>query len=223
MTVHATSTGILIFARAPISGQCKTRLIPALGQDGATAIHAAMIRHTLTTAHQAGVGPVELWCTPTPQHPFFVTGLSQQPPFTRHRQQGQDLGARMAHAIEHALQRYSRVILIGTDCPTLDENHLRQAQHLLVTGCDAVIGPAQDGGYVLIALSRTDPALFQGINWGTNTVLQQTRHCLSRLHYHWQELAELSDIDTADDLYTLINADGAVALGTCCIPLKQSD
>jgi rSAM/selenodomain-associated transferase 1 len=197
-----TGTAVLVFARAPVNGQCKTRLIPALGQDGATALHAAMIRHTLMTAARAGIGPVELWCTPSPDHPFFIDCRKQQS-FTLHQQHGQDLGARMANAMEHALHHYQQVILIGTDCPTLNENYLRLAQQQLEAGCDAVIGPAVDGGYILIALRRTEPALFEAIDWGTDVVLHQTRQRLSRLNYHWQELAALRDIDEPDDLRNL--------------------
>lgn len=222
MTKITAGTCIQVFAKTPVTGQCKTRLIPALGIDGATALHKAMVQHTLNTATNAGLGPVELWCTPSQQHRFFSDCLKQYP-LTLHQQCGHDLGTRMAYAMKYALQKYQQVILIGTDCPTLDENNLRQAQRQLVSGYDAVIGPAQDGGYVLIALRRTDAKIFQSINWGTDTVLQQTRQRLIQLHFHWHELKSHRDIDTPDDLDTLINDNGEIEIGAQRILVNRSD
>jgi len=221
VTQTSTNSCILVFARTPIPGECKTRLIPVLGKDGATKLHTAMIQHTLVMTSRSGLGQVQLWCTPSPQHPFFIACANQHS-LSLHQQTGHDLGARMAHAVEHALQQYQWVILIGTDCPSLDENYLRRARDQLSSGCDAVIGPAHDGGYTLIALRQSVPAIFQDIEWGTESVLQQTRQRLSKFNFHWVELDKRHDIDTPDDLAPLITANDVVTLGAYQIPIKVS-
>jgi rSAM/selenodomain-associated transferase 1 len=214
------NTVILVFAKAPVEGECKTRLIPALGRSGATMLHAAMVQHTLAMVIRAALGPVQLWCSPLPQHPFFGTCRDQHR-LTLHRQRGHDLGSRMAHAIKQALKRSARVILIGTDCPALNEKDLHQAHQQLSAGNDVVIGPANDGGYVLIALNQTSPQLFQSIDWGSAKVLQQTRKRLRQLGYHWHELEMRRDIDTTDDLASLTNTSGDIVLGSTRIPVTH--
>ena len=98
------------------------------------------------------------------------------------------------------------MILIGSDCPSLRPADLRRASRLL-RGCDAVIAPAEDGGYPLIGLARNSPRLFQGIDWSTSSVMSQTRKAISGLHWRWRELRTLWDVDRPEDLERL-NAAG---------------
>jgi len=99
---------VQIFARAPEPGKVKTRLIPALGEQGAAELHARLLRRTVAMAQASRLAAVQLWCASEAEHPVFVeTGLP------RWRQQGPDLGARMAHALATGLRTAQRVVLIG--------------------------------------------------------------------------------------------------------------
>lgn len=192
---------ILVFARAPAIGAVKTRLIPRLGAEGAARLHAALVRHTVRTAVSAALAPVELWCTPDTKHPFFVACAAEFG-VALEGQIGADLGARMNHALTHALDRARFALLVGSDCPTLDAEGLAEALQALASGADAAITPATDGGYVLIGLRRPAAALFDDMPWGTGAVMEHTRERLRTLGWQWHETAPLADLDTPDDLDT---------------------
>lgn len=182
----ATRTSIVVLAREPRAGRVKTRLIPLLGAAGAARLHARLVERTLATARAAALGPVELWGT--------------------RRQRGADLGARMEHALRSGLRRAGRVILIGSDCPVLRSAHLRRAERWLAGGADAVLAPAEDGGYALIALRRVSPRLFAGVDWGSARVMAQTRERLAALGWRWRELPEVWDVDRPEDYRRLQRA-----------------
>ena len=192
-----TETLIIVFARAPEPGMAKTRLMPLIGAEGAARFHGSMIRHTLGTALNARIGPVELHCAPDTQHAFFriCAGRYRAALFP---QIGADLGARMQRAFEHGLAAHRRVIIIGCDCPLLKTYHLREAQSALADH-DAVFVPAEDGGYALIGLRRCDARLFDGIEWGGDSVMASTRERLRDLNWRWHELETLWDIDRPED------------------------
>ena len=192
---------IMVFAKAPETGQVKTRLIPVLGAQGAANLHEKLVRHTLATVTRANLCPVQLWCAPCPSwpHAFFARCQSDFP-VSLHEQCGNDLGERMHHALTTALQKYAYVVLIGTDCPTLTTHYLHQALDALQQGAHAVLGPAADGGYVLIGARQSPASLFSGIPWGTASVLNETRTRLRNLEWQWQELTELWDVDRPEDL-----------------------
>ncbi|MEO6697527.1 MAG: TIGR04282 family arsenosugar biosynthesis glycosyltransferase, partial [Gammaproteobacteria bacterium] len=145
---------IMVFAKAPVAGTVKTRLIPALGAHGAAALHTTLTRHSIATAVNAPLCPVELWCSPDAHHPFFAQ-CQKDFGVTLQQQQGNNLGERMAQAFDTVLQQHPYAVVIGTDCPTLTTQDLRAALNALHEGFDAVIGPAEDGGYVLIGLRRS--------------------------------------------------------------------
>ena len=188
----------LVFAKAPRAGEVKTRLIPLLGAEGAAALHRQLVHRALVTATDAGLGPVELHVAPD-------TGNACLQESARHfgvalaPQRGTDLGARMSNAFDDGLARHARVILIGTDCPVLTTQHLCDAHDALSRGNDAVLIPAEDGGYALIGLTRCDNALFSNIAWGGDTVLATTRERLRALKWRWHELETLWDIDRPED------------------------
>jgi rSAM/selenodomain-associated transferase 1 len=186
---------ILVFAKAPVPGEVKTRLVPALGAQAAAELHERLVRRTLRTATSSRVAPVEAWCSPDDTHPFFRT-LS----LPRRVQCGRDLGERMAHAFHVTLADSRFAILIGTDCPALTGDHLREAAEHLAQDKDAVLGPAEDGGYVLLGLRRDEPRLFDGVAWGTAQVLDATRARLEGCGLRWHELPGLWDVDRPEDL-----------------------
>jgi rSAM/selenodomain-associated transferase 1 len=189
---------LAILAKAPTAGSVKTRLIPALGADGAAALHARLIERAVETACAAAIGPVTLWVTPAP-HPCF-TALASRFRIPLAAQPDGDLGARMLAACQAAA---GPVIVIGSDCPALTPSHLRQAADLLRDGHDVVIIPAEDGGYVLIGSRHPQPELFAGMTWSTDQVMAQTRQRLAHGSLTWRELPPLWDVDRPEDLARL--------------------
>ena len=117
---------LLIFAKAPVLGEAKTRLIPALGAAGAAALHERMCHAALELATTARLAPVELWCHPDTHHAFFSTCHTMYG-VDLHEQRGADLGARMRNAFDHALASSRYAVIIGTDCPDLTEDDLQMA------------------------------------------------------------------------------------------------
>ena len=198
----ATDASVLIFARAPVAGNVKTRLIPLLGEDGAAALYRTLVERALSVARGSAVGPVELWCTPTTDDDFFLS-CSDRFDVVLHPQGDGDLGARMLNAFEDALTRSRHVLLTGSDCPSLTPSDLRAAARALREGHDAAFGPAEDGGYVLVGLSQAMPALFDAITWGTATVMEETRQRLRNLGWHWHELPKHWDVDRPQDYQRL--------------------
>ncbi|MBM3356652.1 MAG: glycosyltransferase [Betaproteobacteria bacterium] len=211
-----SSTVVMVFAKAPRPGEVKTRLIPLLGADGAAALHARLVAHALATARAAALGRLELHCAPDATDPFFGFCRRHYGAVLAPQAEG-GLGARMAAAFAAALAVYPRALLIGTDCPALGARHLREAEDALLGGCDAVLGPAEDGGYVLIGLTRTDARLYDGIAWGGDGVLAETRTRLRALGWRWHELETLWDVDRPDDYERLLKSgilDAKLAAGT---------
>jgi hypothetical protein len=200
---------IVVMARAPVAGAAKTRLIPALGAEGAARLQARLTRHALATAVRAGIGPVTLACAPDSRHPFFRS-CAQDFGLGLADQRGDDLGSRMADCFRRWLPE-APVMLIGTDCPALTSVDLRLAWDALHFH-DAVLTPAEDGGYVLIGLARFEAALFEGVDWGGGTVLAQTRERLVGLGWRWDELPARWDVDRPADLARLRRS-GLVDLG----------
>jgi uncharacterized protein len=190
---------LAILAKAPLAGAVKTRLIPALGADGAAALHARLIERTVETACAAATGPVTLWVTPAPPHAYF-TALASRFPIGLAVQPDGDLGARMLAACQAA---GGPAIVIGTDCPALTLSHLREAADALRAGSDVVVIPAEDGGYVLIGSRQPQPALFDGITWGVETVMADTRRRLAQHGLTSHELPTLWDVDRPEDLVRL--------------------
>lgn len=191
-------------AKAPAAGLAKTRLIPALGAEGAAALAARMLAHAVGEARAAHVGPVMLCGAPDPSHPAF-TRLAGDGGLALHPQGDGDLGARMQRAFDRALATHERAVLIGTDAPDLDAAVLRVAAEALATH-DAVFAPALDGGYALIGLRRAAPRgsrLFEAMPWSTAQVMAITRERLRESGLRWHELPALHDIDEPADLVHL--------------------
>lgn len=199
---------IAVFARAPLPGLAKTRLIPKLGANGAADLQRAFILRAVQTAVEAGLGPVSLWCAPDCAHPLF-TRCRARFGVALHAQCAGDLGLRMFAAFA-ALCPQGPALLIGTDCPALTPAHLRKAAAVLREGDDAVFLPAEDGGYVLVGLRQAEPLLFADIPWGGAQVMAATRQRLRQTARRWREPARLWDVDHPCDLERL-SASGLMA------------
>ena len=198
----AADARVVVFARAPEPGVVKTRLIPLLGANGAAALQGILLDHVLTTAIAADIGTVELWCAPSARHPLLSSFL-QRHGINGVSQCDGDLGARMQHAAAATLAACARVIIIGADCPALTTDVLRAAAAALDAQHDAVLIPAEDGGYVLIGLNWWDARLFSDIAWGGDAVLASTRARLAALKWRWCEMPALWDVDRPADLARL--------------------
>lgn len=197
----AESARLAVLAKAPVAGVVKTRLIPALGAEGAAALHRRLVRHTLETARRAAIGPVELCCAPAAGHPFFAQCRADLGIELTAQAEG-DLGSRMSAAFARLLPA-GPAILIGADCPSLTEGDLRAAAQAMARGYEAVLSPTEDGGYALVGLARPAPELFADMEWSTERVMARTRERLASLGLRWLELPTRWDVDRPEDLARL--------------------
>ena len=186
---------LLVFAKAPLAGRVKTRLARHYGAAQAARFYRGMTALTLARAAAAGPARLELWCAPGVSHPF-LRGLARRHGARLRAQPPGDLGRRMGRALEERLP----ALVVGADCPTVSTAMLREALDVLEAGADAVLGPAEDGGYVLIGLGRPLPGLFQAMPWGSPEVLSRTRQRLRAGGWHWHELPPVFDLDRPADL-----------------------
>jgi rSAM/selenodomain-associated transferase 1 len=188
----------VIFAKAPVPGRAKTRLIPALGEIGAARLAHRMLLKTVDEAVAACLAIPELCATPHPYDPDWAPFLPQAQ--IRFTDQGEgDLGERLARAAKRVLLLGEKLILIGTDCPALDRHTLRASAAALAEK-DAVLVPATDGGYVLLGLSRFDPSLFEGIGWSGPDVAADTLARIEALGWTVSIGDALTDVDEPADL-----------------------
>jgi len=173
--------------------------VPRLGRWGAARLQARLTERTLRTARAARLGPIELHGAPRAGLPFFLR-CARRFGASLHVQRGRDLGERMQHAAAQALRRARAAILIGTDCPMLSVRDLRAAARALQGGVDAVLVPAEDGGYALIGLRRADPRAFRDIAWGSGTVYAVTRARSAALGWRVRVQRTVWDLDRPEDL-----------------------
>lgn len=197
----AAKTALILFAKAPVAGLAKTRLIPALGAAGAAALAERLLMHAAACAVAAEVGPVEICTTPDAHHPAFAR-LQQSLGVSLTTQGEGDLGERMNRALTRSLALGGAALLMGTDIPALDAALLREAAQKL-TEHDAVFVPTHDGGYALVGLRQPAPSLFSGMTWSTPAVMATTRERARAAGLRWAELPAVADIDLPDDLLHL--------------------
>lgn len=206
---------IALMAKAPVAGQAKTRLAPALGPDGAAALAERLLRHALTQAAAARPVSITLWAAPDSTHAAFVSARRRHGALLRVQPPG-DLGLRMARVFETAFAAVGDpvsdtepslcalpLLLTGTDAPALDAPMLQRAAAVLTTH-DAVFVPALDGGYALVGLAHAAPGLladlFTGMRWSHDRVMYDTRLRLCNGGWRHVELPPVADIDEPGDL-----------------------
>jgi rSAM/selenodomain-associated transferase 1 len=197
----AAAVALIVMAKAPRPGLAKTRLIPALGAEGAARLAQRMLQHTLAQARAAALGPVWLLGTPTAEPADF--GLPADHGLHLASQAEGDLGRRMQQAFQTVLKATAcqAALMVGTDAPALEAATLRQAAAALQTH-DAVFVPASDGGYALIGLraAASLPAVFDHMPWSTPELMQCTRERLQAGGHRFAELPVVTDIDEPADL-----------------------
>jgi uncharacterized protein len=192
---------IVIMAKAPVAGFAKTRLIPALGAEGAARLAQKMLSHTLATALASKLGVVEICATPDPTDPAWQN-LNLPNNIIWSAQGDGDLGERMSRAVARTTLNGETIILIGTDCPAIDIFTLLEAAQA-THEYDATLLPTYDGGYALLALKRFDNRLFENIPWSTSTVALKTLQIMAQIDCEVKVLRTLHDIDEPIDLAQL--------------------
>ena len=191
---------ILVFTRAPVPGRVKRRLVPILGAQGAADLHRFLLGRVLRAAAAAG-GPAQLWATEAGD-PFLRLAAWAHGMPLRQQPEG-DLGARMAAALAHATATRGGAVLVGSDFVDVTADELRAAREALAAGEDAVFTPTADGGYRLVGLRRPGREPFEGVEWGGERVMTQTRTRLRTLGWSWRELSPGWDVDRPEDLARL--------------------
>ncbi len=211
----AHNAALVIFAKAPIAGQVKTRLCPPLTHDEAATLHGSFVLDMLERTKVATAKlklPIDryLACAPSSTLVFFQI-MEERQSVKLLDQVGDDLGTRMQQAFATLFGKgYQRVFIVGTDVPSLPLDHYKQALALL-DAHDVVVGPALDGGYYLIGLKQPRPELFAEMAWATDRVLSATQEKAASLGLKVALLPPWRDVDTLDDLHALIDASAADA------------
>jgi rSAM/selenodomain-associated transferase 1 len=196
----AQAPRLAVFAKEPAPGAVKTRLAAAIGAQGAARVYRELttvtLRHAESARRTGVISDIEIWCAPDSHSPYFRE-LAATFNVSLHPQCRGDLGMRMAEAIASALTRTPAVLLIGTDCPLLDARSLADAGRILASH-DAVLGPAEDGGYVLVGARC--PLPFAGVHWSSPRTFEETASGFSRAGIRWAALPVAWDVDDAAGL-----------------------
>jgi len=191
---------VIVMSKAPLPGLVKTRLVPLLGTAGAARLYQTLLEDTLEKLCTADLCPVELCCAPDKHQAFFADCRRRYPVTLTGQGQG-DLGQRMSRAIAAALLRADRVVLIGADCPALTADDIDTALQRLGGGVDVVLGPAEDGGYYLLGMTRHHARLFEAVPWGSPQVMATTLRHIEVLGLACSTLSIRADLDTPADYH----------------------
>lgn len=188
---------LIIFAKNIIAGHVKTRLAATLGNETAIDIYKQLIQHTNTITNNIEADKIVFYSE------FIEDDIWQNIVYKKQIQEGNSLGIKMGNAFKTLfIDGYEKAILIGTDCPGINEIILNDAFAKL-NEHDIVLGPAKDGGYYLIGMKKENSNLFHNISWSTNQVLKQTIELCYKNLLSYFLLPELSDIDEEKDLIHL--------------------
>jgi rSAM/selenodomain-associated transferase 1 len=207
-----TQAALIIFAKAPVPGQVKTRLCPPLTPDEAATLHGSIVLDVLERTRSAPCDRF-LGCAPSPDHVFFKI-MEERHQVRLLAQTGDDLGVRMREAFRTIFALgYSQAVLVGTDVPSLSKRLITQALDLL-TSHDVVLGPALDGGYYLIGLRRLEESLFTDIPWSTDRVCAATQEKARTLQLLLGLLPPQRDLDTVEDVLAILKEDASLSVRT---------
>lgn len=194
------SESLIIFSRYPESGKTKTRMIPALGADGAAELQRRLSEYTVTQARRLRqLREIDIMVYFTGGNIYLMQNWLGND-VNYHVQAEGDLGVKMHSAMkDNFTQNRERVVIIGIDCPGVNYNILESAFKALENN-NLVLGQAEDGGYYLIGLNKLVPELFIDINWGTSSVFNSTKAIAQKLNLTTTYLPILRDIDRPEDL-----------------------
>ncbi len=187
-------TALIVFQKNEILGKVKTRLASTVGHDEALKIYQILIAHTHRVIQSIVVDTYIFFSDYIPKN-YEIQASS----FYFQVQNGKDLGDRMKNAFEFLFSKgYERVLIIGTDCATLESTHIQKAIQKLDL-VDVVIGPAEDGGYYLLGMNNLVPSLFSDMKWSTEDVLKETINRLTQEGLSYDNIETLSDVDLEED------------------------
>jgi len=202
---------IIQFAKWPELGKVKTRLAISVGDEKAFKIHINLMETVFNNIHGVENSDFELWLnkngfdqkaesdnnfvTKAKSSVFDILGKEDQ---TYRLQQGETLGDKMAQAFLSSLEGYRKVIIVGSDCPNVDQNTIKKASEVL-NHHDIVIQPAEDGGYVMVGVKRFQASLFEEVKWGQGKVFEQTLKNIKQNNYSYALLDLSWDVDDIDD------------------------
>jgi len=192
---------VMQFSKWPEEGRVKTRLMPALGSRGALDAHIRLSLNVLENLIASGL-PVQFWwdrdLDAAPEAAAGVLAALDAAGIATGIQQGENLGQRMEAALALALESHGKAVVVGSDCPSVDPDYVRQAVSAL-DNSDVVLGPSNDGGYVLIGVRKVVPGMLDNVTWGTESVLSQTRDRLAGQGLSVSLLAPRWDVDEPED------------------------
>lgn len=191
---------VLQFAKAPLPGRVKTRLAADIGAEAAAELAKRLTERVARDLGSLPPGWSRRLCVDDPSHPLFLrlARAAGAPPLP---QGDGDLGARMRRGCEAVLAAWPAAIVVGSDCTGYDPAYLAAATAALDDGADAVLGPALDGGYVLVGFrSSVPPGVLEGIAWGGDQVAAMQRERFRARSMRWVELPPRADIDRVEDL-----------------------
>lgn len=187
------TNALIIFTRNPELGKCKTRLAKTIGDEAALEIYKYLLEHTANISKNAKAVKYIFYSENIKKNDIWNNTI-----FRKKLQSGDDLGARMEQAFLELFQLgYQKVIIIGSDLLDLKTEHINEAFQTL-NNHDIVIGPAKDGGYYLLGMKRMHSEIFKNKEWGTASVLKNTRNDIKNSSLNLLE--ELNDIDTFEDI-----------------------
>lgn len=188
---------LLIFTRNPELGKCKTRLAKTLGDENALEIYKFLLRHTVSITENLDVDKAVYYSVKVRDDDYWDASIYQ-----KHQQQGHDLGVRMHNAFQQGFKDgYKHIIIIGSDMYDMTQDDLEKAFAALRTH-EVVIGPAEDGGYYLLGMSRLLPNVFSNKDWGKETVLRDTLKDVEQLTV--KQLEERNDVDYYSDIKNVV-------------------
>lgn len=207
MTKSDKKNAVVIFSKAPIAGEVKTRLAKDLGQQRALEVYKAMLRVICKTVSSDADWDCYLSASKYLDHPFFLDLVSDYD-LNTHLQEEGDLGWKMQSAMEELLCKYDKVCIVGGDAISINSELLKKSFGALDAN-DVSLVPAEDGGYIAIAVKHTDSDMFTDIQWGTEQVLEQQLGCFSSIGWdawlsspHW-DLDEISDFERVKSMSVL--------------------
>jgi rSAM/selenodomain-associated transferase 1 len=193
-------TAVAVMARAP-SSPGKTRLAAHLSEERLASFRAALLANTLRA-----VSPLpHIYISFTPDNARAEIGSLAEGAISCIAQGSGDLGERMLRTVRYLLEthEFDAALLVGSDIPFLSADHLLEASATLDSSGGLVLGPADDGGYYLIGMTRPEPELFKGISWGDESVLTDTLRAAERIDIEARLVRSCYDVDTVDDLRRL--------------------
>ena len=186
---------VMVFVKNPKLGKVKTRLAKTIGAERAYHIYLKLLRHTMEEVSLSDAEK-QVWYSDF----LDMNDIFAAKKFQKKVQSTGDLGVKMMNAFQEAFREgYKRVVIIGSDCPGITSGLLEHAFETLKT-CDVVIGPSEDGGYYLLGMKAYYPELFKGIEWSTQTVLEETLKIAASKKLSVEQLPVLNDVDTEEDL-----------------------